>query len=78
MFQISNLSCWGPSGLSKSKKFSLTNFLMFMEFFGNELKSACLAGIFTLFYQFGMSHYKAPSFFESEWILDFEISVARY
>ena len=38
MFQISNLSYWGPSGLSKSKKFSLTNFLMFMEFFGNELK----------------------------------------
>ena len=50
MFQILNLSCWGPSGLSKSKKFSLTNFLMFMDFFGNELKSACLVGIFTLFY----------------------------
>ena len=56
MFQILNLSCLGPSALSKSKKFSLTNFLMFMEFFGNELKSACLAGIFTLFYKFGMSH----------------------
>ena len=50
MFQISNLSRWGLSGLSKSKKFSLTNFPMFIEFFGNELISALFAGIFTLFY----------------------------
>ena len=78
MFQISNLSCWGPSGLSKSKKFSLTNFPMFMDFFCNEQKSACLVGIFTLFYKFDMSHYNAHSFFKSKWILDFEISVARY
>ena len=56
MFQISILSWWGPSGLSKSKKFSLTNFPMFMDFFGNEQKSACLVGIFTLFYKFDMSH----------------------
>ena len=56
MFQISNLSRWGLSGLSKSKKFSLKNFPIIMEYFGDELKSACLAGIFTLFYKFGMSH----------------------
>jgi len=49
MFQISNLSRWGLSGLSKSKKFTLTNFPIIIEFLGNALKSACLEGIFIYF-----------------------------
>ena len=49
MFQISNLSCWGPSGLSKSKKFSLTNFPMFMDFLGTGLSQHTVQGNFELY-----------------------------